>query len=262
MDRINFGYSVKNIPISNERSYKLQLIDKIEAVIKRMRWKAAFHNGPNERTSKDDKIETYGLKSAYCPRQIPELHPFESDLIKLAENIKFRKSTSNFQKRMKEDVRNIQKSSKTLTPADKTSNMYRLTKEHYNKLKHNAITSTYKKASVKIKEKVDKSGIKLAKDAGILDRIQVNGTNNCFITSKDQEENFENSTTTRLINPAKNEVGRISKIILDKINLNLKEQLGVNQWKNTASVINWFKEIPSKSVHTLTMFDIKDFCPF
>ena len=91
--------------------------------------------------------------------------------------------------------------------------------------------------------------------------MQVNGTTNCFITLKDHKENFENNSETRLINPAKNEVGRISKIILDKINLSLKEQLGVNQWKNTASVINWFKEIPNKSAHTFAMFDIKDFYP-
>ena len=96
--------------------------------------------------------------------------------------------------------------------------MYRLTKEQYNQLKHSAITSTYKKAIIKIKEKVDKSGITFTKDAGILDRMEVNGTTNCFLTLKDHKENFENNTKTRLINPAKNEVGRISKIILDKIN--------------------------------------------
>ena len=91
--------------------------------------------------------------------------------------------------------------------------------------------------------------------------MQVNGTTNCFITLKDHKENFENNTKRRLINPAKNEVGRIGKIILDKINLGLKEQLGVNQWKNTASVINWFQEISNKSAQAFTMFDIKDFYP-
>ena len=144
---------------------------------------------------------------------------------------------------MKQDITNIRKSNKTLTPADKTSNMYRLTKELYNKVKDSAITSTYKKANINIKKKVDKHGIKFAKEAGIIDRIQENGTNNCFVTLKDHKENFENNPKTRLINPAKNEIGRISKVILDKININLKEQLGVNQWKNTKSVINWFNPI-------------------
>ena len=47
MERINFGYSVKNIPSASEREYKLKLIEKIEAVIKRMRWKAIFFNEQN-----------------------------------------------------------------------------------------------------------------------------------------------------------------------------------------------------------------------
>ena len=75
---------------------------------------------------------------------------------------------------------------------------------------------------------------------------------------KDHKENFLNHPTTRLINPAKNEIGRISKQILDQINSKLCEILKVNEWKNTASVINWFKKIESKSSHK-SLFDIKDF---
>ena len=73
--------------------------------------------------------------------------------------------------------------------------------------------------------------------------------------------NFLNHPTTRLIHPAKNEIGRINKQILDQINSKLCEILKVNEWKNTASVINWFKKIESKSSHQFLMFDIKDFYP-
>ena len=139
--------------------------------------------------------------------------------------------------------------------------MYRLTKEQYEQLKRNPITATYKKARVKIKEKVDKNGVKFAKNAGVLDRMQTNGTNNCFISLKDHKENFVNNPNTRLINPAKNEIGRVSKVILDKINSDLKNALCMNQWKNTTSVVDWFKHIPNKSSYTFTIFDIKDFYP-
>ena len=88
-----------------------------------------------------------------------------------------------------------------------------------------------------------------------------NGTNNCFITLKDHKENFQNNPTTRLINPAKNEVGRISKVILDNINKKLQESLGVNQWKSTQNVIKWFSSIQNKERYTFTVFDIKDFYP-
>ena len=65
----------------------------------------------------------------------------------------------------------------------------------------------------------------------------------------------------RLINPAKNELGRISKVILDKINLAIREHFSFNQWKNTQNVIDWFNEIPDKKVHKFVVFDIKEFYP-
>ena len=64
-----------------------------------------------------------------------------------------------------------------------------------------------------------------------------------------------------LINPAKNELGRISKAILDNINKRLCNRLNINQWKNTASVIEWFKRIEQKHLYKFIMFDIKDFYP-
>ena len=67
--------------------------------------------------------------------------------------------------------------------------------------------------------------MKYGKRADIFDRIEINSTNNCFITLKDHKENFVNHPITRLINPAKNEIGRISKLILNKINISLCEKL-------------------------------------
>ena len=107
---------------------------------------------------------------------------------------------------MKDDIKKMKNSTKTLTPADKTSNMYRISKEQYNHLKDNAITSKYKKVNNKIKVKVDESGMKFAKKADVLSRMEKNGSNNCFVTLKDHKANFENHPTTRLINPAKNKI--------------------------------------------------------
>ena len=63
------------------------------------------------------------------------------------------------------------------------------------------------------------------------------------------------------MNPAKNELGRISKTILDKVNVNLRNSLLLNQWKNTQEVIDWFKGIDNKQHYKFIMFDIKDFYP-
>ena len=78
-----------------------------------------------------------------------------------------------------------------------------------------------------------------------------------FFTLKDHKENFQNNSTIRLINPAKNEIGRFSKVILDKINSSLIKQLKVNQWKNTQNVIEWFMKIEEKSKQKFIVFDIK-----
>ena len=42
----------------------------------------------------------------------------------------------------------------------------------------------------------------------------VNGTNSCFITLKDQKQNFLFNPKVRLLNPAKNKLGRIRKSII------------------------------------------------
>ena len=88
---------------------------------------------------------------------------FEADVMKIAETITFRRYSNDLQKKMKADMKDMQNSNKTLTPADKTTNLYRLTKEEYEQLKSNAITATYKKGNRKIKEKIDKNGVKFAK---------------------------------------------------------------------------------------------------
>ena len=134
--------------------------------------------------------------------------------------------------------------------------MFKLTKDEYNHL-DNAVTATYKRATEGIEDIMNKEGMKRA---DIFDRIEINGTSNCFITLEDHRENFVNHPTSRLMNPAKNEIGS-STLILDKINICLCEKLKLNEWKNTTGVINWFKKFDEKHLHTFTIFDIKDFYP-
>ena len=82
-----------------------------------------------------------------------------------------------------------------------------------------------------------------------------------FISLKDHKENFENNPKCRLINPAKSDTGKISKLILDEINTQLRTILNVNQWRNTQNVIDWFGNIEEKTRrrHSFISFDIIDF---
>ena len=137
--------------------------------------------------------------------------------------------------------------------------MYRLTKEEHNKLLRNAVTSKYKKTNTKIKDKINKKGKEILKNKEALHRLDINEESNCFFTLKDHKENFQNNPTVRLINPAKNKIGRLSKVILDKINSSLIKPLKVNRWKNTQKIIEWFLKIEEKRKYNFTVFDIKDF---
>ena len=91
--------------------------------------------------------------------------------------------------------------------------------------------------------------------------MDINGEGNCFITLKDHKENFQNNPSVRLINPAKNELGRLSKFIIQAINKELRHKFNLNQWKNTEDVIDWFNSINEKQLCKFVIFDIKDFYP-
>ena len=137
MGKVNLNYSTKNIPIPCERSYLLKLTETIELIIKWMWWKTIYYN-----EGKGNQTEWYGLRSTRCPGKVNELVPFEKDLIALVKNVKFRKVKNQFQKKLQQDIKMIRTSDKTMTIADKTNNMYWLSKDQYNILWNKAITST------------------------------------------------------------------------------------------------------------------------
>ena len=102
---------------------------------------------------------SFGLKSGKSPRQVKGLIQFEGDLVRTVKKLKFRKVKNNFQIELREDMKQVQ------NPADKTSNMYRLHKSNYQNLLRNAITRSYKKANKNIGTRINKEGIKFAKQA-------------------------------------------------------------------------------------------------
>ena len=58
MERINFDYSLKNIPIPSNQSYLKTMIEKVEAFIKRIRWKAYFFELNNNGSSQNDQYSS------------------------------------------------------------------------------------------------------------------------------------------------------------------------------------------------------------
>ena len=77
MDKFNFGYSTNKIRLTTERQYKLKLVEKIEAVIKRMRWKAFYIV-----TRNNSKNIYYGLASDKTPPPMKMLELFEKNYLR------------------------------------------------------------------------------------------------------------------------------------------------------------------------------------
>ena len=80
-------------------------MEKIELVIKRMRWKEHFYNEKKDVKENETQTipEAYGLKSLNCPLQVKELIQFDSDLLDMIKSLKFR-TKSHFQRRLTEDI--------------------------------------------------------------------------------------------------------------------------------------------------------------
>ena len=95
------------------------------------------------------------------------------------------------------------------------------------------------------------------------DRVECIAEENAFLTLKDHKPNFQNNPKCRLINPAKSQIGKISKQILDSVNTVIRNdsELGLIQWRSTHEVIEWFNSIEYKTRKRFLQLDICEFYP-
>ena len=131
----------------------------------------------------------------------------------------------------------------------------------YSKLLHKNMTKTYKKIAVNTVSSINNEAKEIATKLNLANRINVTAEREAFITLKDHKPNFKNNLTCRLINPAKSEIGKVSKQLLDRINKKVIASIKINQWKNTASVLAWFNSISNKDQYSFIAFDVVDFYP-
>ena len=265
-----FNYSLKNIPIPDNTSYKLLLIEKIESFIKRIRWKAFFFlKGSEKETNENNNISAtqnntdnnFGFKTKNTPPQCVELEKFEDDLLNLARNLQFKNTHSQFQNQLKSDVSRIKNDPNVLVFADKTNNMYQFSKSDHEKLLNENITKTYKKAPPKLEHSINLKAKNISKKLNLEDLVECIAKTEAFITLKDHKENFQNKLPCRLIVPSKSELGHVSKTHLDRINSEIRQKLKLNQWKNTTDVITWFSKIDKNKNVLLSNWILRNFTP-
>ena len=131
----------------------------------------------------------------------------------------------------------------------------------YKKLLKDNITKAYKITHTSAKNAIDREASSIAARLGISGRVETYAQKDAYITLKDHKEDFWTRPSCRLINPAKSEIGIISKKILEQMNTNIRAATGLKQSRNTKSVIDWFTNLTSGEGLSFIKFDIVEFYP-
>ena len=271
MEKLSFAntYSLKNIHLPSEIEYRKKLVSQTEKFMRRFRWHAYFTllwiNGePQDEDTEfldENSTKNYGFRSKSKPLFVKELEKFEHDLFELIKNIRFRSLNNDFLNSLKSDIQKLRSTKNVFLPADKTRNMYAISKPGYQKLLFQNITKSYMKTSMVTVNNSDIKSAKIAKDLGLENRMTRHTMNNSHILLKDTKPEFMDRMPCRLINPSKSSVQKVSKEILDEINMVIRSKTGHNQWKNTNAVLTWFKSLNDKASLRFFKFDVCEFYP-
>ena len=189
MERVILDHSVKDIPVPSRKEYQQMVINSGEKFMKNLRWKVLHFFRPNMRNSK----ETYEFKSLKNPPPIPEIKPFENDLIDLIKNIEFENKTNPFQQQLKNEKEMVKNEPKIIVSADKTSNYYKVDPKEYKELVKKNVEAEYKKETARNIQNTNKAHKKIVKKLEIEDRVFRTINRECFVTIKDHKENFQNN---------------------------------------------------------------------
>ena len=143
LEKANFDYSMKNIPIPHRDVHMRGTINKTEEFLQRLRWKVHFFENPPPPNKLHKVKETYGFNTTRNAPQSKSLIDFEHDMTHLIANLEYTDYKSKFQRQLSKDVKDIRKSNKVFVSADKTSNFYKLSTQDYSKLIRNNVTAHY-----------------------------------------------------------------------------------------------------------------------
>ncbi|KAJ8043938.1 hypothetical protein HOLleu_11262 [Holothuria leucospilota] len=235
MDRINFDYSTKCIPTSSKGNFMKKWIETTISFKDRLRKRAWHFLHPD---SQKEHKDAYGFKSRKPAQHIKELEVFENELDNLIAKAEWKTSNDKFQQKLPQDLRNIKQDKRLTVKADKTTNYYKMEAGKYKSLIHANITKDYKKANPKEASNLNKEAKKLAVKLELDDRIDQLAEKEVFLSLQDHKDNFQNKPTCRLISPTKTEIGQISKHILDRAIISIKNKTTVNLWKSTRGVLD------------------------
>lgn len=246
----------------NETTYNCKLYEMAARFINRVRWKTYWSVDGNNDQEENHQPERYNVfKSNRAGPINDNLVAFEEEFYDLIGNIEFKKKDNPLSKKMNNDLKQMKECKKVFMFADKSTNIYKVDKEKYNKLLHENVTKQYKKAPPNMVAKINDEADKIIRKHKIKGKIPKYQINEAFITVKDHKDQFPNKVQCRLLNPSKTHLAKISKSILDHINNTIRNNTTLIQWRNTGEVLDWFRNIDNKTNKHFIKFDIESFYP-
>ena len=148
------------------------------------------------------------------------------DMIK---NLEFKRVNNKFQSKLRNDIRQIRRSNNLFMSADKSRNIYKVSKARYERMAHENVTKAYKKCNNNKSNSINFKAKQIASQLKIDDCVQKLDENEAYVIIKDHKVGFPDKISCRLINPSKTDIGKISKQILDRVSNTILVKNKVNQ---------------------------------
>ena len=149
-----------------------------------MRWKALEFL---EKLGSKEK-ETFGFRSHKSSPCVDELAEFECDLLMMVHNTEIKPVRNNFLSKLKDDIKVINNIKEVLVNAGKSTNIYKMNKNAYNKYITENITKTYKKTNKTKVNRINSESKKIAEKLKFYNRMQQHQETEAFISVKDHKE--------------------------------------------------------------------------
>ena len=278
MEIFGLKSTTKAIGHFNLNLYKIMFIESMETTVKLMRNKLHFSklekmkqqlDGRRKQAETSEDISQYnnlpddyfGFKSSFYPDPCPELKNLECEFKNILRDIKERHFENDIQKEIKDDKRRINSEENLIIQSDKTGNYWLLSVKEYHKKIMELITKEYRKADIKWVLDMNEEAKVITKQLNIDNRVDALGKQEAFLTIKDHKSEFPNKIECRLINPCKSQIGRISKVIIERWVKELRQKIAPNHIYSTQQAVSWFKNMKNKSDAKFILFDINSFYP-
>ena len=98
----------------------------------------------------------------------------------MVTSLKFTYEKDSFHRELSDDIRKIKSSPNVFVFADKTNNIYEMSKDHHQKLLHDNVTKTYQKAPPKLEASINMEAKSISTKLKISDIARMHCKNTCF----------------------------------------------------------------------------------